>query len=342
MSRLRRRECCRSWSEGVTGMATQREVAWRVFAGEFNSSDLEHSSGEERSPSYVVTPLGAKVNRMMVVGVLTDLENAGTDAEPMWRGRVSDPTGIFYVSAGQYQPAAAAALSRMKAPCFITVIGKSRVYRPEGGGIYLSIRPEVVRPADEPLRSLWVLQACRSLKTRIGAMEDALGMASPNAEQIRALGYPENIGAGVMLALPHYREKLDLERYKAMLKDALRFIAHEKRFATIEDEMEDAESEVSDTDEEKRIAREIGAQDGAKDGGAAAAAETGGDNEQRLLAAIAALDTTPKGVSYEHIQEVARKEKIGKEELEELFEKLLDKGLIYEPILGRVKLVKGK
>jgi RPA family protein len=103
-------------------MASMREVAWRVFSGEYNASDLEHSTGEERSASYVVTPLGAKVNRLFLVGVLTDLENVGTDTEPLWRARISDPTGVFYVSAGQYQPEAAKALSRMKAPSFVAII----------------------------------------------------------------------------------------------------------------------------------------------------------------------------------------------------------------------------
>ena len=42
-------------------MAQQREVAWRVFAGEYNVSSLENTSSGDRMPSYVVTPLGAKI-----------------------------------------------------------------------------------------------------------------------------------------------------------------------------------------------------------------------------------------------------------------------------------------
>ncbi|MGQ0797240.1 MAG: RPA family protein, partial [Methanobacteriota archaeon] len=87
-----------------------REVAWRLFSGEFNDATLEVPGGGDRAPSYVVTPLGAKVNRVFVVGVVTDVENVGTDMQPMWRARVADPTGTFHLYAGQYQPEASAVL----------------------------------------------------------------------------------------------------------------------------------------------------------------------------------------------------------------------------------------
>ena len=54
-----------------------REVAWRMFAGELNDSSLVRTGDEERSPTHVITPLGAKINRVYVVGVITDLENRG-------------------------------------------------------------------------------------------------------------------------------------------------------------------------------------------------------------------------------------------------------------------------
>ena len=60
-----------------------REVAWRLFASEYNDANLETEGTGERPPSYVVTPLGAKVNRVFVVGVITDVENVGTDGQPM-------------------------------------------------------------------------------------------------------------------------------------------------------------------------------------------------------------------------------------------------------------------
>ena len=50
----------------------KRQPAWRVFAGEFNDSTFEIKGEGDMTPSYVVTPLGAKINRVFIIGVLTD------------------------------------------------------------------------------------------------------------------------------------------------------------------------------------------------------------------------------------------------------------------------------
>ncbi|MCJ7463468.1 MAG: hypothetical protein MUO81_01850 [Thermoplasmata archaeon] len=107
-----------------------REVAWRVFAEEYRSSAMEHSGEGEKPVSYIVTPLGAKINRMLVVGVVTDIEDVGEEGKQRYRARITDPTGTFYVSAGEYQPGAAMSLSKMSPPAFAAVVGKSRAYSP--------------------------------------------------------------------------------------------------------------------------------------------------------------------------------------------------------------------
>src|SRR3989449_8990545 len=138
--------------------------------------------GGERAPSYVVTPLGAKDNRVFVVGVITDVENVGTDIQPMWRARVSDPTGTFRIYAGQYQPEAAATLSKLKPPVFGAIVGKSRVYSPEAGSGFTSIRPHRIKAVDETGRDHWILEAWRSLRERPGIIGGALEMEPLPAE----------------------------------------------------------------------------------------------------------------------------------------------------------------
>ncbi|MDY7082565.1 MAG: DNA-binding protein, partial [Halobacteria archaeon] len=47
----------------------QREVAKRVFAGEFrDASHTFKESDDERAPSYLLLPTGQKANRVFVVG----------------------------------------------------------------------------------------------------------------------------------------------------------------------------------------------------------------------------------------------------------------------------------
>src|SRR2546428_3668073 len=141
----------------------------------------------DRAPSYIVPPLGAKVNRVFVVGVITDVENVGSDIQPMWRARVSDPTGTFHIYAGQYQPEAAATLSKLKPPVFGAIVGKSRIYSPEAGTAFTSIPPQRIKSVDEAVRDYWILEACRPLRKRLrtdggGPKDDPLPQERPAKE----------------------------------------------------------------------------------------------------------------------------------------------------------------
>ena len=68
-----------------------REVARRVYAQELRDSDLSFRENEDQyAPLYLITPTGARCNRVLVVGTLTERDNLGDDVE-YWRGRVADP-----------------------------------------------------------------------------------------------------------------------------------------------------------------------------------------------------------------------------------------------------------
>ncbi len=294
-----------------------REIAWRVFAGEYNDATKEVSDGGERSPSYVVTPLGAKINRLFLVGVLTDVENVATDASPMWRARLQDPTGTFHLYSGQYQPEASAALAKLKPPAFVAVTGKSRVYSPQPGTVYTSIRPEAVKVVDAALRDYWILEACRSLKKRLEALREAYKMDPVKKEELVALGVKAPMAEAIVAAVEHYG-KVDLSRYSAMLAEALTFLIPElqpQRVGEAEEETgtETAAAPVVDPKQEAL--------------------------EARVLEIIGALDADGKGASWDGILARATKEGVEKDQLEELINSLLDKGQIYEPILGRMKRI---
>ncbi|MDD4185893.1 MAG: glycerol dehydrogenase, partial [Candidatus Methanomethylophilaceae archaeon] len=151
-----------------------RETAWRVFAGELNSSSLEIKSEEEKSPSYLITPLGAKLNRILIAGVLLDKENTGTEEEPMWRGRIQDVSGNFFINVGRFQPNAAASMADLEAPSYVAVVGKVRTYTADDGRVFVTVRPETITNIDEKTRNLWVLEAAQSTWDRLVKMKDAL------------------------------------------------------------------------------------------------------------------------------------------------------------------------
>ncbi len=295
-----------------------REIAWRLFAGEYNDANLEVEGQGERAPSYVVTPLGAKVNRIFVVGVITDIENVGTDMQPMWRARVADPTGTFHVYAGQYQPEAAAALSKLKPPVFGAIVGKSRVYSPDPGTVYTSIRPEVIKAVDERVRDFWILEACRSLRKRLDAVAEAQKMDPLTAEGLVSVGVKAALADGIVQAANHYG-KADLARYTAMLAESLRYLLPEYR--------EERPGDV------KPVVTEPAAKAEEKE------PEEPTAGEDKVLDVIAALDKDGKGAPWEGILDAAGKAGVAKDKLEEAINSLLDKGLIYEPILGRMKKI---
>jgi len=181
------------------GSGYVREVAHRVFAAELKESNLQSKEGQDQySPQYLITPTGAKCNRIFIVGTLTEKEDVGTDSE-FWRGRIVDPTGVFYVTAGQYQPEAAQVLARTAPPEFIAVIGKPTIFTTKEGNVLTSIRAESMHVVDAATRDRWVVETAKLTAKRIARLQGN----EPDAVKARE----------------HY--STDVEQYKAMVAMAV-------------------------------------------------------------------------------------------------------------------------
>ncbi|UTF52507.1 hypothetical protein [Natronosalvus rutilus] len=183
-----------------------REVAYRVFAAEFDDADYSHAeSDEERAPNYVITPTGARLNRMFVVGALTEVTAVNDE---MLRARVVDPTGAFVVYAGQYQPDELAFLERIDPPAFVAVTGKARTFQPDDSDVvYTSIRPESIATVDPETRERWVVSAAEQTLERVGTYAAAADLeASGDALEtaLREAGVERGLAAGIPLAQDHY------------------------------------------------------------------------------------------------------------------------------------------
>ena len=149
--------------------APTREVARRVFAREFNDSGYTFKeSDDERAPVYLLLPTGERANRIFVVGTLTETEDVGEESE-YWRGRVVDPTGTFFVYAGQYQPEAANVLREIETPKYVSVVGKPRTYETDEGDINVAVRPESITVVDAETRDRWVTETAQRTIERIEA-----------------------------------------------------------------------------------------------------------------------------------------------------------------------------
>lgn len=280
-----------------------REIAWRVFAQELNAG-LPLSTGDgEYAPNYVITPLGAKVNRILLVGVLADVSNVGGDEEPIWRARVTDPTGMFYLTAGQYQPEASQVLSRLIPPAFVAVVGKTRVFSPNEGVKLINIRPENIRMVDKELRDYWVVETASFTVERIEAMSEAIKMSDPTPEKLVSLGFPLRVAGGVIAALNAHGPP-DLDTYIGMTFDALQFVSPGLEYET--------SMRSSPPDEE--------------------------DRSEEVLEIIRSL-SIGDGITVNALLEEAKRRGIKQVQVEEAINVLMDRGLIYEPVLGKLDVV---
>ncbi|ERG95306.1 RPA family protein [Haloquadratum walsbyi] len=149
-----------------------REVAKRAFAAEFNDAAFSFKeSDDDRAPVYLLFPTGAKANRVFVIGTLTETEDVGEDNE-YWRGRIVDPTGTFFVYAGQYQPEAAQELRELDPPAYVAVSGKPRTFETDDGTTNVSVRPESITVVDAATRDRWVVETAERTLDRIAAFGD--------------------------------------------------------------------------------------------------------------------------------------------------------------------------
>lgn len=321
----------------------KRQTAWRVFAGEFNDSSVEIKSEEEMTPSFVVTPLGAKLNRVFIIGVLTDVENISENGE-LIRAHISDPTGVFTLYSGQYQKEVTDVLSKIEVPAFVAVIGKARTYSPEEGTVFVSIRPEKIMEVSPDIRDKWILETCRNTKDRIEAIMEAMKMDESSIKALRELGYSLELSEGIVEALKGYGT-IDLNRYITLIQESLQYLRPGKETLpdlkvdnkekeldiepeTIEEEEIIEEKPESKEPEPKKETKKTDTKE-EKDEGEIEA-------EEKVLEIIKKIEGE-NGAAWDAITEKCEKAGLNTDMIEEALNALMDKGLIYEPVLGTIK-----
>ncbi len=330
-----------------------REVAWRVFAWEFNRSNLHISEGDERAPNYIITPTGVKCNRLFIVGVVTEVENIGKD-NTLWRGRVADPTGVFTVYAGQYQPESAIFLSELNIPAYVAVVGKARKFEPEDGSVYTSVRPEEINNADEKLRDRWVLDTAERTLERIRYIEDALTSGKSGndlKEYLLGKGINAVLADGAVKAVEHYK---NLDKTIAELKNA---VIHAIKTVASERDNQPAGTQKEpqmNADERRLIEQGIGKPEEKlveiKTLPEIEEAVVEEENEmpepkepetepKEIIAGIIDKLDTGKGIQYSTVVEAAQKNGIDPETVESGIKELMDEGRCYEPKIGVLRKV---
>lgn len=309
-----------------------REPAWRLFAAEFNDSRHETSDGGERSPTYVVTPLGARVNRVLAVGVLTANDPVGEDGS-VRRAQITDPTGVFHVYAGQYQPEALQALTEIEPPAIVAVVGKARTYSPQEGVVYTSIRPEVIHQVSSTERDAWILETARHTLERVEARMAAGELEEVTEEHLRELGVKPRLAKGVAEAVAVYGS-VELSSYLSLSADALSYLLPAPptpRMAT-----PSAPAAPSGPAAPEAATPAPSPADAAPSEPAQPEEAPEVDAEEVVFDLVESLDQG-EGAPWDVLVAKGGEAGLSEEEVEEAMNLLMDRGRVFEPVLGRLK-----
>ncbi len=316
-------------------MVQRREPGVLVLAKELSAAIEKHVEDREYSPTYLISEIGAKLSRVLIGGVLDQLENRGTDDDPFYTARVIDPNGDFYyLQAGQYNPEGAIALSKLEAGVPILCVGKVRARTPEDSErTYVSVQPESIRAVSMDEVSHWAIKACDKLNTRINANkafgndDDALKEAKLTKREMDGLELSKD-----------FYPTIAVENYQALLYDCLTRLAGgdvaTPETTNFTGEFEPAKTTESEAKPEvKKEAEEIKEEKNPEEESQPTADD---NNEEKVLALIKKMDEGD-GIYYDDLGIAISMEGIDGPMLDEILDSLTDQGLIFQPRFNHYK-----
>jgi RPA family protein len=166
-------------SEQTAFQRYDRESAKRVFAAELRETSHHFKEGtDDKSPTFVLLPTGERCNRVFLTGLLAEKKKSEGDTV-FYQIKVKDPSGLFFVSAGSYQPEAMHQISSIEAPTvegaqvYVAVIGKPNIFHAPDGRVLVSVRAESVAAVDKNVYDCWILDAATRTLERVEASGDS-------------------------------------------------------------------------------------------------------------------------------------------------------------------------
>jgi uncharacterized protein len=209
-----------------------RELAWRLFVRELTASALQERGSGEKAPTHVLTPLGARVNRLLIVGDLAQIEPRGSPEAPLWRARLSDPTGGVTVTAGAYQPRALAFLSELPGPTRVLLVGRPHLFTGRDGTELVSVRADEIVQASEGEERAWAAETARLTLERVRLQERlGGGDAGADARELQGEGFSRPFVESALATRGRYPQ-VDLAAYRREAEAVLARVAVEARAAT--------------------------------------------------------------------------------------------------------------
>jgi len=301
-----------------------RQPAWHMLASEFGESSLHEKGSGEFDPSFVITKLGAKANRLIVAGLIERLEPRETaNGSTLYQGQLRDPSGLHYFSVGDYATEAMremviALAARIESgeSLMLLMVAKARWFQNEEGSVYTSLRPEEACIISPSVYREWLAKACEQTLIRLDAQQKTASLET-NRASLSEAGIPEHLIDGLILAKPHYGE-FDSEMYHFNIMQALDIIENKD----IVREKPTPKKETFEQREETPPAKEEPASES--------------DLKQTILELIDALDQG-EGVDFDTLLSNAAARGHERDAAEAMLDELSDGGEIHEPRFGWFK-----
>jgi len=296
-----------------------------MLASEFGDSTLHQQGAGEFDPLFVITKLGAKVNRLVVAGLLERLEPRETaNGATLWQGQLRDPSGLHYFSVGDYAPESMRELTLQLSSriddgetVMLIMTAKARYFQNEEGAVYTSLRPEEAAVITRSNYREWLVKAADGMLNRIDAHEKSSSLEK-NLQSLAAAGIAENLREGILLANEHYGE-IDLETYRLNIMQTLDIA---------EDRMPSAEvPKVKTPQSSLEVTEDVSGDSATEDV----------DLKKVMLDLIARLDQG-EGVDFDTLLSNAAARGHDRDAAESSLDDLSEEGTVHEPRFGWFKI----
>jgi len=180
---------------------TKRENSYWIFSRELKDSNkLE---GEEKRP-YVITPLGTRLKRILITGVIT----YKSSDDRMVKITIADYIGSFYLTAFKtgFNSEMADEMDRYNVNDTVIVMGKVSSFKTDDGIFYFSINPELMKPISETERYFWGIRTSYVTKRKLLAITEAMKDDAATAETLVKIGYSHEEAEDAMRARENYAD----------------------------------------------------------------------------------------------------------------------------------------
>lgn len=309
---------------------TGREVAWRVTAHELLSSSQEEKGEGEWARSYVISPLGGRMNRLLMAGTVT-VSNGEPRGSNGVRGTLADATGSVPLAASSFQPNGQSDLASISAPTPAFVVGKAALFRGAGTLPVASVRVEAIRPLpDSEYRSVSTEIAAQTLERLELVLRMRAGGGPSDAELVRAGISPVWVRGA----------RVSIERYPTFdpspfIHSLRKILSSLQQGSTDSPRPTEARRPVTDP-----VVRTVHAREPAPTPTPPAGSRS---LEGRLLEILDELaDESPDGYAdMDDLAERAARHGLDGEKMEELLNYLSESGTIEEPLVGKFRRSEG-